>query len=137
MIPVKQIVFRQVEGLHADCREHMCASWTAVELLVRRLARTAPIDSCFKCDVGIEWADGTRRLFRFEMRREHVSDSTPVADAIARELLFTSGRRTPSHMSAQDHADMLLMFEGTSPGVRRRAEILLDSYSVPSEREAA
>ena len=130
MIPIKQIVFNQAEGLHADCRAHACASWPEVERLVQRLARKAPTDSCYKCDVFVTWSDGREAAFRFELTRAHVGANAPVASEVRHELEFLSGRVTPAHMTQEQHEGILCTYEECNPKLRERASKILDGYEL-------
>lgn len=127
--PIKRIEFEQVEGLTEDCRAHVFTSWDAVEQHVHRAARKAPSDgSYFKCDVGIEWADGTTRGFRFDMK--HAQMLFSVASELRSELLFYSGRHLPDHMTAADRDGFLDTIDKMNPGVRERAAKILDTCEI-------
>lgn len=130
-IPIKRIEFEQVEGLAEDCRLHVFTSWIEVEAHVFMAARKAPSDgSYFKCDVGIEWADGTTRGFRFDMNRKHGQFTFPVSNELHSELLFYSGRWCPAHMTLDERDSFLNMIDEMNPGVRERAAKILDTCDI-------
>ena len=130
-IPIKRIEFEQAEGLTEDCRAHVFTTWAAAEAHVIAAARKAPSDgSYFKCDVGIEWADGTTRGFRFDMNAEHARMATPVSAELRSELLFYSGRWVPARMTAADRDGYLDSLDRMNPGVRERAAKVLDTCDI-------
>lgn len=125
MIPVKQIVFEQVEGLFEDCHPLTFTSFTAVEEHVRAAARRAPTDgSYYKCDVSIEWADGTTQYFRFDMNREHAMVVDPIANELRAELLLYS-ECWAGHMSIEEYKQFLDQAED-----RERVAKILDTCDV-------
>lgn len=124
MIGIKRIEFQQAEGPVSECRLRSFFSWNDVNAHVNQVARTAPADgSYYKCDVRVEWQDGTQRYVRFDMTREHATQPTPVSDEFRTNALFYSGRVCPDRMSMNDYVAFIDNFPDH---VTENAKKLLD-----------
>lgn len=112
-IGVKRIEFERAEGMIEECGPHAFFSWKDVNEHVKKAARTAPASGGYdKCDVVVEWQDGTRRYIRFDMERSHVTAPSPVSDEFLASIKFYSGRHCPPHMTSADYRSYLANFDG-------------------------
>ena len=98
-IRLRSILIHRAEGLKEECVERRVSSFEEAEAVIRQMARTAPDDgSCDKTDILVEFEDGKKFGFRFDMDRSH-SFSVDLHGDARRHVEFYAGRWHPERMT--------------------------------------
>lgn len=98
-IRLQSILIHRAEGTTEECIERCVSSFKDADAVIRRMAVTAPEDGSYdKTDILVEFEDGKKFGFRFDMDRGHATSVGLRADA-RRHVEFYAGRWRPERMS--------------------------------------
>lgn len=131
-INIKRIVIERAEG---ECLPDgtmpraECASIAEANKVLREWAYTAPEGGAYdKCDLLVEWEDGTEYQDRFDLQREHCMDTMLLQSFLEYSFEFSAGEHCPAHMTADRYNDYLEMCEEYTPGSKAQAKRMLVAY---------
>jgi len=97
-IRLRSILIHRAEGRPEECIERRVSSFEEADAVIRQMARTAPEDGSYdKTDIVVEFEDGKKFGFRFDMERGHSISVNLQGDA-RRHVEFFAGRWCPPRM---------------------------------------
>lgn len=106
-ILLKSIVIHRAEGRTEECVERRVSSFEEGDALIRQMALTAPEGGGYdKTDIVVEFEDGKKFGFRFDMDRSH-SVSVDLHRAARRHVEFYAGRWCPPRMKPERYETYL------------------------------
>lgn len=140
LLKVKEIRIRRAEGFHHETKDtYRFSSFTAADVCLRRMARTAPEDGSYnKTDFWVVYANGYQYSGRFDLKREHQAGANLLSTHMGEFLGILAGRFVPLYVrtaasprelkEAEGFHRMVKLYE--QDGTKAGAVYFLETYKI-------